>query len=194
MQTHRSGLPPTAILSPSPVPRVGSVQGLGLTDALRVELRMCQVSDFVEVVEELRGPLVEAYVHARRDWLSLSRGETVAPPEAVSAAEEELSIAAYKLRVNAAIRAQMPPTRADEPIMVVGPATTISAIIDGATRDVAEEVGEMLADAPRLGVDLETAMPQRAAALQAWVQTYVDCRAMGSYNFDPNWDPVTVVA
>jgi hypothetical protein len=191
MQMHRTGLPPTAILSPSPAPLVGSVQGLGLTDALRVELRKCQGVDFLEALDELRGPLIEAYDNARRDWLSLSRGESGASPEAVSAAEEKLWTANYELRVIAAVRYQIAQAPIDDPIVIVGPAITVSRIIDTATRNVAGEVGEMLAAAPRLGPDVQTLLPQRAAALQAWIQTYADCRAVDCYSFDPNWDPIT---
>lgn len=193
MQAHRSDLPATAILNPGPVPRVGTVQALGLSDALCVELRNCQLADFVNELDELQGPLSETYECARRHWLELSRGETSPPPPEASAAEEKLWTAAYAIRVLAAIRFQVPQTPGDERTVVVGPATVVSSIIEGATRHAADELGELLRESPKLGVELQTAIRHRAAALQAWVETYVDCQAVGWYLFDPNWDPVTVV-
>lgn len=194
MQTHRSDLPAAAILRPSPPPRIGSVQALGLSDALRVELQACQLADFVDELDELRGPLGEAYECARRRWLELSVYETGTPGPALSAAEEKLGAAAYALRVNAAIRAQIPEATNGESIVVVGPATTVSTLISAATRNAADRVAELLRDSARLGPELHTALGRDAAALQAWIETYVDCYVIEWYLFDPNWDPVTVVA
>ncbi len=126
MQAHRSDLPAAEFLRPSPPPRIGSVQALGLSDALRVELQTCQLADFVDELDELQGSLGEAYECARRRWFELSREETGTPEPTLTAAEEQLGAAAYALRVSVAIRSQIPEVPNDECIVVVGPATTVS--------------------------------------------------------------------
>ena len=44
MQSHRSELSAERPLRPAPTPAIGSVQALGLSDVLRVELQPCQLA------------------------------------------------------------------------------------------------------------------------------------------------------
>jgi hypothetical protein len=73
MQAQGIDLLATEILTPSPPPQIGSVQALGLSDVLQVELQPCQVAGFADELAELRGPLVEAYETALERWLTASR-------------------------------------------------------------------------------------------------------------------------
>ena len=73
MQSHRSEPFPTAPLRPSEAPEVASVQALGLSDVLRVELQPCQLAGLIEEVDERRGPLRETFERARDRWEALSR-------------------------------------------------------------------------------------------------------------------------
>jgi hypothetical protein len=191
MQAQGIDLPATEILTPSHPPRIGSVQALGLSDVLQVELQPGQVVGFADELAELRGPLVEAYESALERWLTSSHfGSGGREP---GGAEEKLSAAAYALRLHAAMTSQMPQTPTDEPLVVVGPATAMSEIIDGAARSAADEVAGLLRQSPVPPAELPAVLRDRAAVLAAWIETYIDREAVESYRFDPNWDPVEAV-
>jgi hypothetical protein len=154
MQAQGSDLPATEILTPSPPPRIGSVQALGLSDVLRVELQPCQVAGFADELAELRGPLVEAYEAAYERWLTSSRFGGGREP---GGATEKLSAAGYALRLHAAMTSPIPQMPTDEPLVVVGPATAMSEIIDGAARNAAAEVAGLLRQLPEpYGADQKT--------------------------------------
>jgi hypothetical protein len=191
MQAQGIDLPAAEILTPSPPPRIGSVQALGLSDVLRVELQPCQVASFADELSELRGPLGEAYESARELWLTTSRFS--AGSREPRGAEEKLSGAAYALRLHAAMTSQIPQTPNDEPLVVVGPATAISEIIDGAARNAADEVAGLLRQLPTPPSALPAVLRDRAAVLAAWIETYIDCHVVEWYRVDPNWDPVEAV-
>jgi hypothetical protein len=191
MQAQGSDLPAAEILTPTPPPPIGSVQALGLSDVLRVELKPCQVAGFADELAEMRGPLGEAYESAREHRLTTSRFS--ASGSVLVGAEEKLSAAAYALRVHAAMTSQMPLTPIDEPLVVVGPATAISEIIDGAARNAADEVAGLMRRSPTRPVELPAMLRDRAAVLAAWIETYIDCHVVEWYRFDPNWDPVEAV-
>ena len=134
---------------------------------------------------------------ARRTSLPASTGSpsrdiSAGRPE-LGAADEKLSAAAYALRLHAAMTSQIPQTPNDEPLAVVGPANTISKIIDGAARNAADEVAGLLRQLPTPPTALPAVLRDRAAVLAAWIDTYIDCHVVEWYRFDPNWDPVEAV-
>jgi hypothetical protein len=87
----------------------------------------------------------------------------------------------------------LPHTPTDEPLVVVGPATAVSEIIDGAARNAADDVVSLLRNLPTPPAEMPAVLRDRAAALAAWIETYIDCRAVEWYRVDPNWDPVEAV-
>jgi hypothetical protein len=192
MQPHRSELFPTARLRPNAAPEVASVQALGLSDVLRVELQPCQLAGLIDELDERRGPLHETFEHARDRWEVLSRDNGVVSPRTASVAESQLEGVAYALRVLAAIRSQIPAPRPDEPFAIVGPAITVSEIIVAAARNAADELGELLRAPSSATAHADTSKKLRelATTAQAWVETYADCHAVEWYRFDPEWDPV----
>jgi hypothetical protein len=195
MHSHRIELFPTAPLRPSEAPEVASVQALGLSDVLRVELQPCQLAGLIDEVDERRGPLRETFENARARWEALSRDNGIVSPSAASDAEAQLSSAAYALRVLAAIRSQIPIHRADQPFALVGPAITISEIITAAARNTVDELAELLrAETSRTPhAERYKKLRELTSAAQAWVETYVECHAVEWYRFDPEWDPVVLV-
>jgi hypothetical protein len=195
MQSHRSELFSTAPFSPSEAPEVASVQALGLSDVLRVELQPCQLAGLIDEVDERRRPLHETFEHARDGWEALSRDNGVVSPRDASIAEAQLESAAYALRVLAAIRSQIPLHSEARPFAIVGPATTISEIITAAARNTVDALGELLR-APTASMPRDHGYKKlRALAktAQAWVETYIDCHAVEWYRFDPEWDPTATV-
>lgn len=62
-------------------------------------------------------------------------------------------------------------------------------IIDGAARNVADEVAGLLRRLPTPPSALPSLLRDRASALAAWIETYVDCHVVEWYRFDPNRDP-----
>ena len=148
MQSHRSGLFAMAPLRPSEAPEVASVQALGLSDVLRVELQPCQLAGLIDEVDERRGPLRETFEHAHDRWEALSRDNGPVLPSVAFDAEAQLSSAAYALRVLSAIRLQIPAHPTDHPVAIVGPATTVSEIITAAARNAVYELGELLRAGP----------------------------------------------
>lgn len=164
-----------------------SVQGLGLCDALRLELQPCQIAGAIDELEERRGPLNEAFEKARTRWDALAEKER--GPEAV-ALEEELSGSGYALRVLAALRGQLPTADHAAPVLIVGPAPTISEFVAAAARNAVDDLVELLRESPRTDERAQAALRTAASAVTAWVESYIDCEALGWFSFDSDWDPV----
>jgi hypothetical protein len=100
------------------VPNPSKVRGLGLCDALRVELEPCQIAGAIDELEERRGPLNEAFEHARTRWDAIAEKESPSPVE--RSLEQELSKSAYALRILTMLRGQLPTLDHGEPVVVVG--------------------------------------------------------------------------
>jgi len=188
MQSHRIEASAQRPLRPAPSPTIGSVQALGLSDVLRAELQPCQLAGIVDELDELRGPLLELLEVARRGWEELASRNGGDPLGAAAAAEAKLESAAYSLRVLSAIRSELPSTTPDEPFAVVGPATMVSTLIVGAARNVADTLAESLRSSARPSSATDSALQQLAIAAQAWVETYIDCRSIEWYCFDPDFE------
>ena len=190
MQSHRSELPAISTLRPTPAPPQGTVRALGLSDALRVELQACQRAGLLDELDALAEPTAEAYESARGSWAALATRQNGDLPRQAVVAESQLESKAYALRVHAAIRSQVPAGELDEPFAIVGPATTISTLVEGAARDAADRLGEMLRSPSRPDEDKRGALRQQGVVTLAWIETYVDCQAIEWYSFDPAWDHV----
>jgi hypothetical protein len=190
MQAHGTALQAAARFEPAPAPSVGTVVGLGVTDALRIELQPCQIEGLVSELEELAGPLAEAYEHARGRWLEISRLGDRAWPPSVADAEHDLSAAAYVLRALSALRTQAPSTAPTTSVALVGPTELLTTIVVGAAQHAAATLVQMLDESDRPAPDGIERLRRLGAAARAWAETYADCRTVEWFSFDPNWDPV----
>jgi hypothetical protein len=189
MQSHPSDLSALSTLRPAPTPPPGTVRALGLSDALRVEFQPCQRSGLLDELDALREPLVEAFESARASWEAVSSPENGGSPRQARVAEEKFESKAYALRVHAAIRSQVPGAVNDEAFAIVGPASTISTLVEGAARHAADRLGEFLR-APRRDEKTRRRLREHGVAALAWIETYIDCQAIEFYSFDAAWDHV----
>jgi hypothetical protein len=185
MQLHRIELSLNSPVIPTPPPSIGSVQALGLSDFLRAELQPCQLAGLIDELDELRKPLLESFGAARRAYEELASRENGDPLGTVNTAESKLESAAYTLRILAAMQSAVPSTRPRDPFVVVGPATMVSSVIEGATRHIVVSTAELLRSRmPSSETDRK--LRELAIAAQAWIETYIDCRAIELYSFDPD--------
>lgn len=187
MPSHRIELSPDSPVIPPPTPRLGSVHALGLSDVLRAQLQPCQLAGLVDELDELRKPLLESFEDARRAYEDLASRHNGDSLGTVRAAEAKLESAAYTLRILAAMRSDVPSTTPREPFELVGPATMVSTVIEGAARDAIDSAAELLRSSttPNSAADLK--LREFATAAQAWIETCLDCRAIELYSFDPDF-------
>jgi hypothetical protein len=168
MQDNRNETSEPAPRRANTPPPVGEVHGLGLVDVLRVELRPAQQPWLVDEIEALRRSC-ETDIAGLRERHDGSRDAPDQGGPEVRDVERQLDSLAYKLRVLAMIREQLPlgsqaaaaavaspwegpPERAapeperpgEEPRVVVGPAAVITQLVEGATRSVAEALASAL--------------------------------------------------
>jgi hypothetical protein len=172
--------------SDRPVPNPSRVKGLGLSDALRVELEPCQIAGLIDELEERRGPLNEAFEQARTRWEAIVEQEP-APWNAASL-KHELSRSAYALRILRMLRAQLPALDQREPVVVVGPARAISGLIAAVAQNAVDELAELLRQPLRSDGKREARLRTAMAAVVAWMETYLDCEALEWFTFDPPYD------
>jgi hypothetical protein len=232
MHNHRNESTEPAPRRANTPPPVGDVHGLGLVDVLRIELRPAQQHWLVDEIDALRCSCETDMAHwrARRDG---SQDSPKLDGPKLREAERQLDYLAYKLQVLALIREQLPlgdeaaaaavasswddpadhpapePEPPGAPLVVVGPAAVITALVEGATRNAAEALATALggpapgADPPRSGgrrppgsvvPGVTPAIAEKlraaAAAAQAYTDTYVDLMLQQGYKFDPAHEPL----
>ena len=143
-----------------------TVSGLGVCDALRLELEPVQLPWLADELDEMRGPLEEALARARE-----------------AGSEDEATAHAYELRLLRMMRAQLGDRPA--PLVFVGPTGMVDEAVHGTMRNVVGALAELAhgsaADPRRLR--------DAAAAADAWVRTFLDLRAVVAFNFDPEAEP-----
>lgn len=179
MQFNRTAEPPATT----------SVQGLGLCDALRVELQASQVRFVVDELHALHEPIQEELQRAR------AAREAVPPaPEgvrslAVSKADDEISAREYELQVVLMMLHRLCSDDGARPIVFVGPSELVSEIVGAATENAAEALSDLVSI--HHGVDPETRerIAAAAEAVSAWVNTFLDCQAVECFSFDPDFSP-----
>lgn len=144
-----------------------TVSGLGVCDALRLELQAVQLPWLADELDAQRGPLEE----------QLSRATD----------GEERERCRYQLRLLGLLRAQLPAAGHAAPFVIAGPAALTARIARGALRNAAAALSE-LATRP-----LDAGPPERlrvtAAAACAWGTTVLDCQAVEAYDADPDAEP-----
>jgi hypothetical protein len=171
MQNHRNGAGATA--SPgraTPPPPVDRVCGLGISDALRVELERCQIDSFADELDE------------RRRVLDETIGATITDGRG-----DELRRLHYERDVVEMIARQLRGGLDDGWLVVCGPAPLMSQLIAGAAHAAADQLVEALGARP---VAAQTIVAVARVAT-AWAHTFVAKEAVESYSFDPDFDPIT---
>jgi hypothetical protein len=157
---------PTRIRA-SPSPPLGTVQGFGVTDALRVELEPCQIATMMQEIQELRNVI--------------GREATRSPVD-----EEEADTRRYEVRALEALQWQMTESLASsgQPALC-GPATLVLELVAGAAHDAVQLLAEEL-DAKPVDAGSRDRLIRAAATASAWIKTYVDSRAVQGFTFDPD--------
>lgn len=158
---------------------------------LRIEFEPCQVPSLVDELGVLR------------DAFERKLAGEVAALEAVSAearrrrspvaveAEADIDARTYQLRALARIRAQIAAGAPGEAMSVFGPSRLMSELVGGATRDVVAVLGELLDAAPRDDLAALDKLLHAGEAARAWIDTWVACRRVEWFSFDPEFDPVS---
>ena len=152
---------------------LGAVQGLGVSDALRLALSAVQVPWLVDELEELRGPYEERLLRLRSE---ADASDDPRASDAVRGAE-------YDLRLLRLMRAQVAVGQ-PEPILFVGPSAMVAEIVRGTMRNVAEALGELAAARLSYEEGAEAQLRTTAAAAHAWVETFLACREVEAFTFD----------
>lgn len=91
------------------------------------------------------------------------------------------------------MRGQLPAATHDVPVTLVGPASTISGLVVATACNAVDDLAELIRESPRTDERAQGRLRHAAAAVAAWVQTYIECEALEWFNFDPDWDPVSRV-
>lgn len=159
------------------VPPSGGVSGLGVCDALRLELEPVQVPWLIDELDVLRAALEEAAHLALGDAQS-----------GADQADDALCEREYELELLRRMRAGLLEAVGSEPTVFVAPSVMADRVVRASMRSVAAALSE-LADGHVHGERDHGRLERTAEAASAWVQTFLDCQAVTSFNFDPSADP-----
>jgi hypothetical protein len=152
----------------------GSVRGLGVCDALRVELAAGQLPGLVDQIE--------AHSAALRDEIERRRAALM-PGDLRGAAQ--LDEAESELRLIELLRGELPTAEeTSQSFVVIGPAGPIGAMARGAMRHAVEALAELVLATSRDDAAGRDHLARAAAAAAAWVRTYIDAQAVEDFSFD----------
>jgi hypothetical protein len=157
----------------------GTVRGAGVSDVLIVDLQPAQIPWLVDELETLRGPLEEEWHRVSANAAASKHGD------AACERDERL----YELKLVRMMRAGLPATGHDAPVTFAGPTVLVCELVHGAMHNAAATLAELTHGSraePREHERLEAV----ANAAAAWVQTFLDLRAVVWFNFDPDADPL----
>lgn len=146
----------------------GTVHGLGVSDALRLKLQPVQIPWLVDELEEIRGPLEETLRIASAN----SDAEVV----------EEVE---YRLRLLRKLRGELPEGEHGEFVLFTGPSGMVLDAVEGTMDNVVAALAEQVARRKP-----NARLRDTAAAAHAWVETFLDCKAVEGFDFDPTSDPI----
>jgi hypothetical protein len=166
MQGNRNAGAEVAPRRANTPPPAGNVHGLGLVDALRVELQPEQLPWLATEIDTVRYCLEDELEHMSARYEELPEAARKESRHDARDAEEELERRAYQLQALAMVGDQLPISTAAtaatvagpwgeaadqprpedespaEPIAVAGPAALMTILIGGAMRHAAEALGE----------------------------------------------------
>jgi hypothetical protein len=154
----------------------GSVRGLGVSDALRLELVPLQHARLAEQLEAL-GAAVESKFAAQQDAADSRREEAV---DVVAALRYERHLAQL-------MRAGLDASDARAPFAFVGPTGMVLELVGACLAGVVAELGQRLAGEAADGS--QAALDRAMEATAAWLRTFAECRAVERFRFDPEADP-----
>jgi hypothetical protein len=151
----------------------GSVRGLGVCDALRVELAPVQRA------------ALEAQLRARTVALEQRR----AALEAVAPAPNDAALTGVRdeLRLLTRLRAEMP-AFAPDTFTFTGPAGLVLELV-GACLAAAVTCADARLSEGQPGAPWAAACERELEAAAAWIATALDCRAVEEFCFEPGVDP-----
>jgi hypothetical protein len=152
-------------------PPSGRVSGLGVCDALRLELEPAQVPWLVDELDVMRGPLEEQFLRTSADD------------------REQLDALGRELDLLRLMRAQLPGTQHGERLTFVGPAGRVCRIADAVLANAVAALAEHVREGPPRSEDARAWLREIVAVVAAWAQTVADCYAVEAYSFDPRADP-----
>jgi hypothetical protein len=160
----------------------GSVCGLGVTDALRLELAPVQLRWLIDELEEVRGPLEEQ--------LQRERARCADAPDEL--ASEQLDATEHELQLLRMMRAQLPASDRDGTVAFVGPTGMVLDLVRGTMRNVVQALSELVRGEAIGDPDWHDRVGQTAEAATAWVKAFLDldCEAVELFRFDPESDPI----
>ena len=156
----------------------GNVCGLGVCDALRVELAPAQLFWLIDELEEMRTPLEE-------EWQRL--GAALVDTDDVET-RRDLEALDYRLRLLRMMRAQLPGIHTTDTTTLVGPTAMVLEVVEGAMGSAVDALSAWVNRTTSEPMTLDE-LVGAADAARAWVDTYVECRAVERFRFDPDADP-----
>jgi hypothetical protein len=154
----------------------GSVRGLGVCDAMRVELAAEQLPGLAKQLE--------AHSVALQDEIE-RRTVALIPRDLRGAAQ--LDEAENELRLIELLRGELP-GETSQPFVVIGPAGPIGVMGRGAMSHAVEALSELVLATGRHDAGGRDRLTGAAAAAIAWVRTYVDAQAVEDFSFDTERD------
>ena len=152
---------------------LGTVHGLGVSDALRLALTPVQVPWLIDELEELRGPYEERLLRLRSE---ADASDDPGTADAVRGAE-------YDLRLLRLMRAQVSAGQR-EPVIFDGPSAMVAEIVRGTMRNVADALAELVAARVSYDEAAEARLRTTATAAHEWVETFLACREVEAFTFD----------
>ena len=152
-------------------PPSGRVRGLGVCDALRLELDAVQVPWLIDELEETRGPLEEELQHVGED----------------ENGQRERCL--YELRLLRLMRAQLPAADHTGPAVWHGPSGMVCELAHATLARVAETLAEFVGQGRGATAEGRERLRELGAAVQAWAHTVADCHDVELFRFDPDADP-----
>jgi len=147
------------------------VTGLGVCDALRLELEPAQVPWLVDELDVMRGPLEEQLERTSADD------------------HEQFEVLSHELHLLRLMRAQLPGMPHDKPLTFVGPAGRVCRIANAVLANAVAALAAHVGEGPPRSEDARAWLHEIVAVVGAWAQTVADCYTVEGYTFEPAADP-----
>jgi hypothetical protein len=151
----------------------GSVRGLGVCDALRLELVAAQLPGLVEQID--------AAAAALRDEIGQRTAASI--PGDRRGADQGEAVEA-ELRLVESLRDQLPADPPPASLVVVGAAGPIGTMVRGAMRHAVEALSELVLATTRHDAEARDRLTSAGAATSAWVRTYVELQAVEDFTLE----------
>jgi hypothetical protein len=151
----------------------GTVRGLGVTDALLLELEAVQLPWLIDEVDELCSVYEDELRHAADPC----------PNQAKSVDTEALDLARHRLHTLRMMRAQLPARDHRGRMTFVGPTPLVLDIVSGTMRNVVAALSELTHGRSTSEPEWRLHVHDTSAAASAWVRTFLDCRAVEFFTF-----------